>query len=340
MATMKAAQVTEVGKDLDVVEREIPEPGEGQVRVRVEACGICHGDAVAKYGWWPHPLSYPRVPGHEVVGRIDKVGPGVGVWKEGDRVGVGWQGGFCFECAPCRSGDFTNCVRPDITGITYDGGFAEYMIAFEEGLARMPAELDRLQAGPLMCAGLTTYNSLRNSGAGAGELVAIQGVGGLGHLAIQYARKLGFHTVAVSRGKDSEALALELGADLYIDSSSSDAARELLAMGGAKVILATAPSSKAISSILDGLGPNGKLVLIAQTTEPIEVNSLQLLMGRKSILGWYSGHAKDSEETLEFSKRAGVRVMAEEYPLEKVNEAFEKMMNGKPRFRVVLDMGL
>ena len=329
MATMKAAQVTEVGKDLDVVEREIPEPGEGQVRVRVEACGICHGDAVAKYGWWPHPLDYPRVPGHEVVGRIDKVGPGVGVWKEGDRVGVGWQGGFCFECAPCRSGDFTNCVRPDITGITYDGGFAEYMIAFEEGLARMPAELDRLQAGPLMCAGLTTYNSLRNSGAGAGELVAIQG-----------ARKMGFHTVAVSRGKDSEALALELGADLYIDSSSSDAARELLAMGGAKVILATAPSSKAISSILDGLGPNGKLVLIAQTTEPIEVNSLQLLMGRKSILGWYSGHAKDSEETLEFSKRAGVRVMAEEYPLEKVNEAFEKMMNGKPRFRVVLDMGL
>ncbi|HVY55114.1 MAG TPA: zinc-binding dehydrogenase, partial [Thermodesulfobacteriota bacterium] len=220
----------------------------------------------------------------------------------------------------------------------YDGGFAEYMIAFEEGLARMPAELDRLQAGPLMCAGLTTYNSLRNSGAGAGELVAIQGVGGLGHLAIQYARKLGFHTVAVSRGKDSEALALELGADLYIDSSSSDAARELLAMGGAKVILATAPSSKAIASILDGLGPNGKLVLIAQTNEPIEVNSLQLLVGRKSILGWYSGHAKDSEETLGFSRRAGVRVMVEEYPLGKVNEAFDKMMNGKPRYRVVLRM--
>ena len=338
MATMKAAQVTEKGKDFDIVEREIPEPGEGQVRVKVEACGICHGDAVAKYGWWPEPIDYPRVPGHEVVGRIDKVGAGVGRWKAGDKVGIGWQGGYCSECGPCRRGDFANCVRPDITGLTYDGGFAEYMIAFEEGLAAVPEDLPGIQAGPLMCAGLTTFNSLRNSGAGPGDIVAVQGIGGLGHLAIQYAHKLGFYTVAVSRGKDGEALALGLGADRYIDSAAADAAKALRALGGAKAIMATAPNSKAISAILDGLGPNGKLVLIAQTEEPIEVNSLQLLVGRKSILGWYSGYAKDSEETLAFSRLAGVKAMVEEFPFERVNEAFDKMMNGKPRFKVVLRM--
>jgi propanol-preferring alcohol dehydrogenase len=333
---MRAAQITEQGKDFNIMERGIPEPGEGQVRV--EACGICHGDTITKFGWWPRPIEYPRVPGHEVVGCIDKVGVGVGAWKEGGRVCIGWQGGFCFECDPCRSGDFTNCVRPDITGITYDGGFAEYLITFEEGLARAPEELAGEEAGPLVCAGLTTFNSLRNSGARPGEVVAVQGVGGLGHLALQYSKKLGFYTVTVSRGKDSEKLAIELGADRYIDSSAADPVEELRAMGGAKAILATTPSGKAISAILDGLAVNGKLILIAQTVEPIEVNTIQLIVGRKSILGWYSGHAKDSEETLEFSIRTGVRVMAESYPLERVNEAFEKMMNGKPRFRVVLHM--
>ncbi|MGB7291580.1 MAG: alcohol dehydrogenase [Thermodesulfobacteriota bacterium] len=339
MARMKVAQITQPGRDFEIVERDIPEPGERQVRIKVGACGICHGDSDIKEGHLPFAIDYPRVLGHEVVGYIDKVGGAVTAWKKGQRVGVGWQGGLCFQCEPCRTGDFANCLNPQITGLTYDGGFGEYMIAYQEGLAKVPDEFTGIEAAPLLCAGITTYNSLRHAGAHAGDLVAILGVGGLGHLAIQYANKLGFNTVAIARGKESEKLASQLGAHHYIDSNETDPANSLKELGGAKVILATAPSSKAISNIINGLGANGKLVLIAFTADPIEFAPAQLLMGKKSIIGWYSGHAKDSEDALEFSKLAGIRPMVETFPLEFVNEAYERMFHGKPKFRVVLQMG-
>ena len=334
-ATMKAVEVSRPGAEFQVVERPIPEPAEGWVRIRVEACGICHSDSFVKEGHFPG-LAFPRVPGHEVVGRIDKLGKGVTAWKEGLRVGVGWAGGHCFVCEPCRRGDFVSCVNGKITGITHDGGYAEYMTAPEEALARVPDKLDPLETGPLLCAGITTFNSLRHSGARPGDLVAVQGIGGLGHLGIQFAAKSGYRTVAISRGKEKEQLAHELGAGAYIDSSAGEAAEALQRMGGARVILATAPNSKEISAIARGLGVRGVLLLVAAPAEPIEVSAFNLIGGSRTVQGWAAGHAKDSEETLEFSALSGIRARVEVFPLEKVNEAYQRMMTNKARFRVVL----
>ena len=337
MPTMKVMQLSRAGGDFELVEREIPEPQQGRVRLKVEACGVCHSDVFVKDGLWPG-IEFPRVPGHEVVGRIDKIGAGVSAWKEGQRVGVGWHGGHCFHCDPCRAGDFINCQEHTVTGIGSDGGYAEYMVTRQEALSRVPDELDSTEAAPLLCAGITTYNALRNSGAWGGDLVVIQGIGGLGHLGIQFSHKLGFMTVAVSRGKDKENLARELGADMYIDTDGGDTAQVLTGIGGARVILATAPNSKAISSLVDGLGVNGKLMVVAATGEPIEVSPFQLIGGRKSIQGWPSGDAKDSEDTMNFSATAGVRPRIETFPLEKAGEAYERMMSNRARFRVVLSV--
>ena len=338
MAKMKAVQVTKAGGDFEIVEREIPQPSAGQVRIKVEACGICHSDALVKEGYWPG-IQYPRVPGHEVAGVIDAVGTGVNVWKSGQKVGIGWHGGHCFECDSCRRGDFNQCRNEKIAGISYDGGYAEYMIAPQEAVASMPDGLSAEEAAPLLCAGITTFNSLRNAGARPGDLVAVQGIGGLGHLGVQFASKMGFHTVAIGRGNDKEALAKKLGADQYIDSSATDAAAELKKLGGARVILATAPDSKTIASVIDGLGVNGKLLIVAAPGEPMQVNPVGLIMGRRSIQGWPSGTAPDSEDTMRFSARTGVRPMIEHYPLEKVADAYQQMISGKVRFRVVLTMG-
>jgi len=337
MPTMKVMQIGRASGDFELVEREIPEPLQGQVRLKVEACGICHSDVFVKDGLWPG-IEFPRVPGHEVVGRIDKIGAGVTAWKEGERVGVGWHGGHCFHCDPCRVGDFTNCQEQTVTGIGNDGGYAEYMVTRQEALARVPDELNSTEAAPLLCAGVTTYNALRNSGARGGDLVVIQGIGGLGHLGIQFSHKLGFKTVAVSRGKDKENLTRELGADMYIDTDGGDTAQVLTGMGGARVILATAPNSQAISSLVDGLGVNGKLMVVAATDEPIEVSPLQLIGGRKSIQGWPAGDAKDSEDTMNFSATTGVRPRIETFALEKAGEAYERTMSNRARFRVVLSV--
>src|SRR6266576_946658 len=320
---MKVAQISKPGGDFELVEREIPEPGRGQVRVKVEACGICHSDFVVKDGLWPG-LQYPRVPGHEVAGRIDAVGDGVTNWKSGQRVGVGWHGGHDFVCEQCRRGDFTMCVNRKVTGIDFDGGYAEYMIAPAAALAAIPDELPAEEAGPFMCAGVTVYNALRNSGAQGGDVVAVHGIGGLGHLGIQYARRMGFETVAVGRGRDKEALARKLGAHHYIDSGTGDAAAELQKLGGARVILATAPNAKAISAIVDGLSVTGKLLVPAAPAEPLNLNVLSLIMARRSVAGWYSGTAMDSQETLKFSVLSGVHPMNEVFPLERVAEAYER----------------
>lgn len=337
MSLMKAVQVSRAGGDFELVEREIPEPQRGQVRVKVEACGVCHGDAFIKDGLWPG-IKYPRIPGHEIAGYIDKVGEEVSAWKEGQRVGVGWHGGHCFQCVPCRLGDFINCPHAPITGASHNGGYAEYTVVSQEALARIPNNLKSTEAAPLMCAGITTYNALRNSGAQGGDLVAVQGVGGLGHLAIQFANKLGFKTVAVSRGKNKEKLSLDLGASFYIDTEVVNAAEALISMGGARVVLATAPNSKAISALVDGLAVNGTLLVVGAANEPIEVSPLQLIRGRKSVQGWDCGHAKDSEETLNFSALFGIRPMIETFALESVAEAYERMLNNKARFRVVLQI--
>jgi alcohol dehydrogenase, propanol-preferring len=337
MSSMRAAQVSRAGGDFEVVEREIPEPQPNQVRVKVEACGICHGDVFVKNGLWPG-LKYPRIPGHEIAGYIDKIGEGVSAWKEGQRVGVGWHGGHCFECEPCLQGDFSNCQNSRVTGIDYDGGYAEYTVVPTSALASIPEDLNSIEAAPLLCAGITTFNALRNSGARGGDIVAVQGVGGLGHLAIQLASKLGFKTVAISRGQDKETLALKLGASYYIDTESVNPAEALVSMGGAKVVLATAPNSKAISSLVDGLAVNGKLLVVGASAAPIEVSPLQLIKGRKSVQGWHAGNAKDSEETLSFCMLSGIRPMIETYPLESVAEAYERMLNNKARFRVVLQI--
>lgn len=334
---MKAAQISEAGSGFEIVEREIPTPGPNQVRVQVEACGICHSDAFVKEGLFPG-IAYPRVPGHEVAGVIDEVGSGVGAWQKGQRVGVGWHGGHCFECDSCRAGDYILCQNAKICGITYDGGYQEYMLAEQEALAMIPDDLNSAEAAPLLCAGITTYNSLRNSGARGGDVVAVLGIGGLGHLAVQFARKLGYKTVALSRGKDKEALAVKLGAHYFIDTSSDNAVEALQKLGGARVILATAPNSKSISGLVDGLGRNGKLLIVAAAVEPIEVSPLQLISGRRTIAGWPSGHAKDSEAVLNFSTLAGVHPMIETFPLENVAEAYDKMINNRARFRVVLTM--
>ena len=332
---MKVAQINRPGGNWELVERDIPEPGAAQVRVKVEACGICHSDSLVKEGLWPG-LQYPRVPGHEVAGRIDAVGKEVTAWNKGQRVGVGWHGGHCFVCEQCRRGDFAMCVNRKVTGIDFDGGYAEYMIAPTTALAAIPDDLPAEEAGPFMCAGVTVYNALRNSGARAGEVVAVHGIGGLGHLGVQYARQMGFKTVAVNRGKDKETLARKLGAHHYIDSSAQDAVVELQKLGGARVILATAPNAQAISSLVDGLSANGKLLVPAAPAEPLTINVLSLIMGRREVAGWYSGTAKDSQDTLEFSALNEVHPMIEKYPLSRVAEAYEQMHSGRARFRVVL----
>ena len=334
---MKAAQISKPGGDWELVERAIPEPGAGQVRVKVEACGICHSDMLVKEGLWPG-LQYPRVPGREVAGRVDAVGDDVTQWKKGQRVGVGWHGGHDFVCEQCRRGDFAMCVNRKVTGIDFDGGYAEYMIAPAAALALIPDELPAEEAGPFMCAGVTVYNALRNSGACAGDVVAVQGIGGLGHLGIQYARQMGFKTVALGRGKDKEPLARKLGAHHYIDSDVADPVAELQKLGGARVILATAPSAKAISSVVEGLGVDGTLLIPAAPNDPLSISVMPLLMGRRQIAGWYSGTARDSQDTLEFSAMSGVHPMIERYPLSRVAEAYEQMHSGKVRFRVVLTM--
>jgi len=338
MAGMKAVQVSKPGGSFELVERTIPEPGRAQVRIKVEACGICHSDVLVKEGLWPG-LQYPRVPGHEIAGRIDAVGSDVTNWKPGQRVGVGWHGGHCFVCDPCRSGDFFMCKFEKITSLSFDGGYAEYIVVPAEAVAAIPDELPADQAAPLMCAGITVYNSLRNAGARAGDLVAVQGIGGLGHLGIQYARQMGFRTVAIGRGGDKEPLARKLGAHEYIDTGIEAPAAALQKMGGARLALATAPDSKSISALVDGLAPSGKLLVVGAGAEPLTVTPLQLIFGRRTIQGWPSGTAKDSEDTLRFSALSGVRPMIERYPLEKVAEAYQQMISGKARFRVVLTMG-
>lgn len=337
MAKNLVAQVSKPKGEFELVEREVPQPGDGQVRIKVHACGICHSDVVVKDGFWPG-LQFPRVPGHEVAGVVDEVGRGVTEWKKGDRVGVGWHGGHCFVCDQCRRGDFITCVRGQVTGVTSDGGYAQYMLAPHESVAALPEGLDWADAGPLLCAGVTTFNSLRHAGAKPGELVAVLGVGGLGHLGIQFAARSGYRTVGIGRGPENAELAKKLGAFAYIDAKATKAAAELQKLGGAKVILATAPSAKAIAELVDGLGVDGKLVLLGIPSEPLEVPALPLLLARRSIQGWPSGTAMDSQETLEFSQFAGVRPMVEKYPLAKVSEAYERMISGKAEFRVVLTM--
>jgi D-arabinose 1-dehydrogenase-like Zn-dependent alcohol dehydrogenase len=338
MPSMKAVQISKPGGNFELVERPIPQPGRGQVRIKVEACGICHSDALVKEGHWPG-IQYPRVPGHEIAGRIDAVGPEVTQWKPGQRVGVGWHGGHCFQCEPCRRGDFVLCQNQKITAISYDGGYQEYMIAQAEAVAAMPDDLPADEAAPLLCAGITVFNSLRNAGARAGDTVAVQGIGGLGHLGIQYARQMGFRTIAIGRGGDKKALATKLGAHDYIDTSEGDPAQALQKLGGAKIILATAPDSKSMSALIDGLAADGKMLVVGAGFESLTVTPLQLIGGRKAIQGWPSGTAKDSEETLQFSSLSGVRPMIERYPLEKAADAYQQMITGKARFRVVLTIG-
>jgi D-arabinose 1-dehydrogenase-like Zn-dependent alcohol dehydrogenase len=335
--TMKVAQISKAGGDFEIVEREIPKPSAGQVRIKVQACGVCHSDMLTKEGAWPG-IQYPRVPGHEVAGIIDELGAGVAVWKKGQRVGVGWHGGEDGTCPSCRRGDFRNCQNLKITGISYDGGYQEYMVAPVEALAAIPENLSDVDAGPLLCAGITTFNALRHSGALPGDLVAVSGIGGLGHLGIQFANKFGYKVAAIGRGSDKAALAKKLGATLYIDSKATNAVEELKKLGGARVILATAPSSKAMSELIDGLGPNGKLVVVGAAAEPIEVTPIQLISGSRTIQGWSSGTPTDSEDTLRFAELSGVRPMTETFPLEKAAEAYARMMSGKAKFRVVLTM--
>ncbi len=335
---MKAVQVSKPGGNFEVVERPIPQPERAQVRIKVEACGICHSDVVVKEGFWPG-IQYPRVPGHEIAGRIDAIGADVTLWKPGQRVGVGWHGGHCFQCDPCRRGDFIHCQNQKITGIHFDGGYQEYMVVGAEAVAAMPDDLPADEAAPLLCAGITVFNALRNSRARAGDLVAVQGIGGLGHLGIQYARQMGFRIVAVGRGSDKQPLAKKLGAHEYVDTGVENPAQALQKLGGANVILATAPDAKAISAMIDGLAPNGTLLVIAAGVESLTVSPIQLINGSKHIEGWASGTAKDSEDTLRFSSLSGVRPMIERCPLEKAAEGYQQMIKGKARFRVVLTMG-
>jgi len=337
IAPMKAAQIPKAGGDFEIVEREIPNPGAGQVRIKVQACGICHSDALTKDGSWPG-IQYPRVPGHEIAGLIDELGAGVSNWKKGQRVGVGWHGGQDGTCLSCRRGDFRNCRNLKIPGISYDGGYQQYMVAPVEALVAIPESLTDVEAAPLLCAGITTFNALRHSGALPDDLVAVQGIGGLGHLGIQFANKFGYKVAAVGRGSENAPLAKKLGASVYIDSKATNAAEELQKLGGAQVILATAPSSKAMSELFNGLGPNGKLMVIGAAFDPIEVSPIQLISGSRSIQGWAAGTPTDSEDTLKFAELTGVRPMIEIYPLEKAAEGYARMMSGKAEFRVVLTM--
>jgi len=337
MPKMRAAQVTKPGGPFEIVEREIPSPGAGQVLIKVQACGICHSDSLVKEGHFPG-IQYPRVPGHEAVGVVEAVGAGVTQWKPGQRVGVGWHGYHCGSCNNCRSGDFFGCtVNLQFTGLHFDGGYAEYMVAPAVAVALVPDELNPVEAAPLMCAGITTYNALRNSGARGGDLVGVLGLGGLGHLGVQYAVKMGFNTVAIARGQDKAALAKKLGAAHYIDSQTQDPAAELQKLGGAKVIIATVTNGDAMGAVQGGLGVNGTMLVIG-AVQSLAVQPMFMLMGRRAVKGWYSGTAMDSQDTLKFSVLSGVRSMNETYPLAKVNEAYERMESGKARFRVVLTM--
>jgi len=336
-STMKAAQIPKAGGDFQIVEREIPEPSIGQVRIKVLACGVCHSDVFTKEGLWPG-IQYPRVPGHEVAGIVDEVGAGVSAWTKGQRVGVGWHGGQDNTCRECRRGDFRNCRNLKICGISYDGGYQQYMLAPVEALVAIPDSLNDADAGPLLCAGITTYNALRHSGAVPGDLVAVVGIGGLGHLGIQFASKFGYKVAAIGRRSENAALAQKLGANVYIDSTSTNAAEALQELGGARVILATAPSSKAMSELIDGLGPNGNLMVIGATFDPIEVTPAQLINGSRTIQGWAAGTPADSDDTLRFAELSGVRPMIETYPLEQAADAYARMLSGKAQFRVVLTM--
>ncbi len=337
VATMKVAQISKPGGDFELVEREIPEPGGGQVRIKVQACGVCHSDVFVKEGLWPG-IQYPRVPGHEVAGIIDELGAEVTGWKKGQRVGVGWHGGQDNTCIECRRGRFLYCHNSKVAGISYDGGYQQYMVAPVEALAAIPNTLTDAEAGPLLCAGVTTFNALRHSGASPGSLVAVQGVGGLGHLGIQFASKFGCKVAAIGRGSENDALAKKLGASLYIDSQSVNAAQELQKLGGAQVILATAPNSKSMTELIDGLAPTGKFMVVGISPDPIAVTPLQLISGERAIQGSAVGTPTDSEDTMNFAELTGVRPMIETYPLEKAAEAYARMMSGKAEFRVVLTM--
>jgi propanol-preferring alcohol dehydrogenase len=334
MAKMKAVQVSKANGPFEVVERDVPEPRAGQVRIKVEACGICHSDAFVKAGAFPG-LALPRIPGHEIAGKVDAVGDGVTEWKTGDRAGVGWHGGHCHQCNACKKGLFINCEKGQITGISFDGGYAEYVVVPQEAVARIPEKLSAVDAGPLLCAGITTYNALRNSGARPGDTVAVQGIGGLGHLALQYAARMGFRTVAISRGADKEELARQLGAHEYIDTEKTPAAKGLTALGGADLVLAAAPNNEAIASTVDGLKVRGKLLIVAAPFEPIQVSAFALLSG-KTIAGWPSGSAIDSEEAMAFSALTNVRPRVETFKLDQAEQAFAKVMENRVRFRAVL----
>ena len=335
---MLSVQVSKPNGPFEIVERDIPEPGAGKVRIKVQACGVCHGDSATKEGIFPG-IQYPRVPGHEIAGVIDAKGKDVTDWKMGQRVGVGWFAGHCGQCESCRRGDFSTCRYAQVPGISFDGGYAEYMVAPTDALASIPDELSATEAAPLMCAGITTYNALRNSGARVGDVVAILGIGGLGHLGIQFAAKMGFNTIAIGRGKDKEELVRKLGAKHYIDSKSQNPVEELGKLGGAKIILGTVPSGKAMSEVLGGLAINGKLIMIGASEEPLEVSPIFFLSGRRSVVGWPSGTSIDSQDTLSFSVLSGVRSMNEMFPLEQATKAYEQMMSGKARFRAVLTTG-
>lgn len=334
--TMRAVVVEEPGGEFQVVEREVPEPGPGEVRVAVDACGICHSDAYVKEGTYPG-VAYPRVPGHEIAGRVDAVGEEVSQWTSGEHVGVGWHGGHCFTCEPCRRGNFLQCENGDITGLTYDGGYAEYATVPAEAVAAVPEDLAAADAAPLLCAGVTTYNALRKSHADPGDLVAVQGVGGLGHLGVQYAHAAGFETVALSRSPDKEDLALNLGADHFVNTDETDPAERLQELGGADVVLATAPASEAIESVVGGLDIDGRVVVVGVPGEPVSVDAQQLVGARSGVEGWASGHARDSQDTLEFSSLREITPEIETYPLAEVDAAYERMIENEARFRVVLE---
>ncbi len=336
MTTMKAVQVNKVG-EWESIEKELAMPTENQVRIKVEACGVCHSDIFVKDRLWPN-IQLPRIPGHEIAGVIDEVGAHVTKWQPGQRVGVGWAGAHCSQCIPCRNGNFILCENQQVTGLHYDGGYAQYMLAPVEALAAIPAELSFAEAAPLMCAGITTFNALRHSIARAGDLVAVQGIGGLGHLAIQFANKMGFRTVAISKGANKEALAKKLGAHIYLNSEEKDIQNELQKIGGARVILATAPSGKSTSALISALGNQGELMIVGASSDPFEVTATQLIVSNLSIKGWPSGSAIDIEETLKFCALTGIRPMIQQYPLQRAEEAYQDMITNKVRFRSVIMM--
>lgn len=333
---MRAVVVEEAGADFELVERDVPDPESDEVRIAVDACGICHSDAFVKEGPYPG-VSYPRIPGHEIAGRVDAVGDAVTAWSEGECVGAGWHGGHCFTCEPCRRGKFQRCENAEITGLTFDGGYAEYVTVPEEAVAHVPDDLDAVDAAPLLCAGITTYNALRNSDARAGDTVAVVGIGGLGHLGVQYAHAAGFETVAISRSAEKEELAGELGADRFVNAAEANPADVLEELGGATVVLATAPSSDAISSVVGGIGNDGEVIIVSVPGEPIEVDAQHLVGTRGSVSGWSSGHARDSQDTLEFSNLREITPKVETYPLEEVSAAYERMIENEARFRIVLE---